>query len=1124
MFTVMVTGSRLMSWLADQAGDTQPAVWERFLPLLIAIGIPVLSLLAGRWIARWLRLPDVSTRLGIILALVLCAVAVILTKWPPRFGVDLQGGINMIGQLDLDAFGRGDNLAAGDRRPEARDIIPTLRQRVDPAGTREIVIRPLGKDKIEVIMPKVELPEAMEIWNRLAMTGHLQFRILADSRFNSGEMNLASDLAAKGSRGRNVVERKSDGTEVIRARWYDLAREVTGDAGTPGRSAPVKFVPSLRNLVRDRDTGQLINMGQVPMGRGEPGEAFAAWLDSKGIRHPQILMLEPASERMNVEGEHLSTVSTGFDDRNRPCIHFALKGVGARRMGALTTAYKPRSATEKYQLGIVLDDALHSAPEIEEPIFSRGRIMGTFTRTEVENLKINLDSGKISVALVKTPISHQFLESTLGAELKSKGLWTIAASLLIVLLFMLYYYRLFAGGVSCVALILNVVLTLGFVMAINQPLTLTGLAGLVLTIGMSVDANVLVFERMREELGRGSSLRLAIQNGFDRALGTIIDSNVTTLLTAVVLYVLGTDQIKGFSVTLIVGILTSMFTAVFVSRTLFGIAERKRWVTGLNFAQAFRLQDWDFMARFRPAAIASIVLIAIGLVCLFSLGKRILDIDLRGGSTAQVIFNDQITRPEIEKILASSRITHNGEPVDFIVSSVDDPDPQRAGRVFKIDSNIPSNDESTGERWKELNEVLTDVFAGRLRLHHVTVPGKISAQQVGEGTSIDGSRAGGRAGVSRLDGGAGSLAGGLLDLQDEAVSGTQDPGAAEGETPSSDGPEPVRQEGDPARQDSVPPAAAEPPAGNADQQPGDDGNSGPGQLAAGRTWRASFDLEFQDPVTAKSLRTQLVEMARRMDRGVEEPDVLLNGAGPGESADALSATKWNVTMNTAGPDDADAIVQAWSQEFNKLTYFQTAGGVGGQIAASTQVQALAAVLASLLGIIAYIWVRFQNIAFGIAAVVALIHDVLVVLGAIAISHYVAGALGFLLVDKFKISLQIIAALLTVIGYSLNDTIVIFDRIREVRGKRIEMNSEIVNKSVSQTLSRTILTSLTTLMVVVLLYAFGGPSIHGFAFSLVVGVIAGTYSTIFVASPVLVWLMNRWGLNAELNAELDVARS
>jgi len=1110
--------------LVAQAAVVSNDPWYvTFLPLLMLVAAFVLCIFGGNALARSLRLPDYGTRLSIIFAATLCAILVIATNWPPRFGVDLRGGINYVGQLDLAAFTSKDDAFTGRKPPEAKDIIPNLRNRVDPSGTREIIIRPLGADKIEVIMPQVDEAEADAIWNRLAQTGHLLFRIVADQKFHSREMNLASEQAAAGNRGRGVTASGSDGKITTMARWYDLARETPEGDPDPNRVLPIKFVPGSNHLVRNRETGQLIDMNMVPFGNGDPGTVFANWLKSNDIRSPQILMVEPRGDRNNVEGEHLSNVMDTFDERGRPCVTFGLTTEGAKRMGALTTEHKPRG-NDQFLLGIVLDDALHSAPSIEEPIFGNGRITGSFTRQEVQDLRINLEAGKISVALVKTPISKQYLESTLGAELKNEGLIAIGISMGAVLLFMLFYYRAFAGSISCLALLLNLVLTLSLIMAIKQPLTLTGLAGLVLTIGMSVDANVLIFERIREEMGRGASLRIAIQNGFERAFGTIIDSNVTTLLTAIVLYVLGTDQIKGFSVTLIIGILTSMFTAVFVSRTIFDIAEKKHWLTKLSMTKMFPDVEWNFMSKFRITSVVSIVLIVIGMVSLWSLGSRVLDIDLRGGSTAQVIFNQPTTRADVEKALAAGAIRHNDEPVDFVVSELRSDDGS-TGKEFKIDSSIPSYDETAGPRWAELDEVLSNVFAGKLRQRKVTFdPSQIIVTPKATRTSSRGQGDLGAVPVrdsDRLALSAGpSIDGGLLRIQDQSPVINQEQTGAGGAATAGDaqaaGQEPPAQE-PPAQE---PPAQETPPV-----QAGGEAAQAPADLP-GQMYSAVFTLEFDNPISAKSIVTQLVEASRTADRLVEEGQFTLApvGANTDELIENLHLNKWQVTMETPARDDAAKILEAWSTGFNQLAYFKTSSGVGSQIASSMQMKAFAAILASLLGIIAYIWVRFQNVAFGIAAVVALIHDVLIVLGAIAISHYVAGALGFLMVDKFKISLQIVAALLTVIGYSLNDTIVIFDRIREVRGKRIEMTGEMVNRSVSQTLSRTILTSLTTLVVVVLLYFIGGPAIHGFAFSLVIGVIAGTYSTVFVASPILVWLMNRFGLNAELNAELMAAKT
>ena len=214
--------------------------------------------------------------------------------------------------------------------------------------------------------------------------------------------------------------------------------------------------------------------------------------------------------------------------------------------------------------------------------------------------------------------------------------------------------------------------------------------------------------------------------------------------------------------------------------------------------------------------------------------------------------------------------------------------------------------------------------------------------------------------------------------------------------------------------------------------------------------------------------------------------------------------QWKIEITGITGADADLIKEKL-QSNDGLAYFHQTQKFGPQIAGDMQMLALTAMLFSFAGIITYIWLRFQHVTFGIAAVVALLHDVLVTLAAMALSFYVADALGVLLIEDFKISLPVIAAFLTIIGYSLNDTIVVFDRIREVRGKSHDLTDVMLNKSINQTLNRTLLTSVTTLIVVLVLYVFGGSGIHGFAFALVVGVIAGTYSSIFIAAPTLLVL-------------------
>ncbi|HOA52562.1 MAG TPA: protein translocase subunit SecF, partial [Thermogutta sp.] len=220
--------------------------------------------------------------------------------------------------------------------------------------------------------------------------------------------------------------------------------------------------------------------------------------------------------------------------------------------------------------------------------------------------------------------------------------------------------------------------------------------------------------------------------------------------------------------------------------------------------------------------------------------------------------------------------------------------------------------------------------------------------------------------------------------------------------------------------------------------------------------------------------------------------------------DTTGYENWEIRL-ALPPEKGLKVVEKVQKRFESTPYFPSSNTIGGKVASSTRVRAVYALILSVFGMIVYLWVRFTKVSFGVAAAVALVHDVLVTLGLIALSAYLTGILGFLLIDEFKIGLSVLAAFLTIIGYSVNDTIIIFDRIREVKGKAPYLTPRIVNTSINQTLSRTIITSLTTLFVVVVLYIGGGAGIHAFSFTLLVGVITGTYSSIFIASPLLLWL-------------------
>jgi len=233
-------------------------------------------------------------------------------------------------------------------------------------------------------------------------------------------------------------------------------------------------------------------------------------------------------------------------------------------------------------------------------------------------------------------------------------------------------------------------------------------------------------------------------------------------------------------------------------------------------------------------------------------------------------------------------------------------------------------------------------------------------------------------------------------------------------------------------------------------------------------------------------------------------DVTAPGYEPGSDT---ARSDWQVQLS-APAERVNSIIEGLKADFAEAPFFPSTEVVGAAVAGGAKRSAILAMIVSLFMVMAYVWFRFQNVAFGIAAIAALVHDVLFTIGCLALSRWLAPFLGFALVEPFKIDLTIVAAILTIIGFSINDTIVIFDRIREVRGKSPTLSGDLINLCLNQTLSRTILTSLTVFLVVVILYFFGGPGIHGFAFALVVGTVSGTYSTIYVASPLLLWFYRK----------------
>jgi SecD/SecF fusion protein len=996
---------------------------------LIALAVVAGATSLAWLIAKALRVPDMWGRIAAVLIALAAGGTICGLGWPPRLGIDLKGGLILVYEVAAgrQAQTRVDDAVAGierilaaqdgqsatlerkgagrvavrlatkdqaareaflaamkeatfdrvsvkeasrtdgtdalevsyDLAPQSAPVpmdklVAAVSRRVNPGGQKEVTVRQFGLDQIEVILPEVEQSEVEQIKKIISSAGVLEFRIVAN---RADPRHRTAITQAEGFRGQTV---RLQGEPA--ARWV--------------RIDPAKMPMDASMVTRTAADG---------------GVEVLAMLD-----------------RFNVTGGDLSRVSPDIDDASlAPCVSFLLNSRGAAKFSVLTSRNLPdpnNGLTSR--LGILLDDTLQSAPVIRSTISSSGQITGNFDQREVDEIVEILNAGSLPAALEREPISEQRISAQLGDDtIRSAGQAMLVATI-VVLTFMLAYYR-FSGLVADLAVLMNIVLVVALMISFKVAFTLAGLAGLVLSVGMAVDANVLIYERMREELDRGAAIRMAIRNGFQRAFSTIIDSNLTTLITGVILFAIGTDQLKGFAITLILGLALNLFTAVFCSRVVFDLAERSGWLRKLSMGRILSATSLQFVRWAPVAAAISLALIAAGLAAAARRGSELFDIDFTGGTSVQVELKEGQELPiaEVRKLVGSKLESAT-------VSGVAVAD-EAAGRRFKIDTS--NQDE------QEVERLLQEAFPGRLATY---------GMQVG-------------------------------------VVGPGPDAAREGE----------------AKPDE------------------------PARLMT------SVPLTFPERITGKALTAKLQETLDAASISDAEFDLQPAEGGAGTSLSPTQPQRLWILSTSLDQATTRSLVDRMAKELADTPAYLSANAIGGKVAGNTRVTAVYALLASLALIVLYVWVRFQNVAFGIAAVVALIHDVLVALAALALSRYLAPFLGWAQVDEFRISLDVVAALLTIVGFSINDTIVIFDRLREIRGKAKFVTGEMIDRAVNQTLSRTILTSGTALLAVLVLYLLGGPGIHAFAFTMLVGVISGTYSTVYIAAPLVLWLQHRFGLAA-----------
>jgi SecD/SecF fusion protein len=642
----------------------------------------------------------------------------------------------------------------------------------------------------------------------------------------------------------NVDEALKSGMDVSRDEIVEQARQAI-DRRVNELGVVEPFI-AVQGDNRDRLVVQL--PGFTDVARAQAVLGTTARLEWKLVDGRPIEVIEA-----QLTGRDIRSARAIVDEMGRPGVAFSLTPDGGRRFAALTTANIGR------ELAIVLDGRVHSTPVIDQAITGgEGSIRGSFTHQEAADLALVLRSGALPVSM--TYLGGQYVGPMLGMASIRAGLGASLAGLGLVAAFMLVYYRR-AGVNAVLSVVANLLLLLGVMSLAGAALTLPAIAGLILTIGMGVDSNVLIFERIKEELRAGKGVRAAIATGFDRVFLTILDTHVASLVAALFLFQFGTGPIRGFATTLTVGLLTNVFTAVVVSRALFEV------ITPTGFGRLLNVGSLNLLSWRKPMLIFSMSVVAASLAVLLVRGGLPLGLDFTGGTTMVATFAEPVSEDAVRQAIA----------------------------------------------------------------------GDESVQRVGSAPD----------------------------------------------------------------------------------------------------------------------RTLLIRLFQSSNTDIQ--------AGVNVVKAALGAAR--------------------------LPAFEIAGSemIGPAVGADMKTKGAMATIASLTGIAGYIALRFRP-SFAAGAMLATVHDIVVTLAMLSACGY-------------DLTLNVVAGVLTIAGYSVNDTIVIFDRVREqlrLTGGSIE---QAVAQAVNQTLGRTIITAGTTFLAVLALYMFGGDVLRGFSFAMLVGIVTGTYSTVFVASPV-----------------------
>ena len=641
-----------------------------------------------------------------------------------------------------------------------------------------------------------------------------------------------------------------------------------------------------------------------PIYQGEKGEQFRLY----------AIRVSDPSGRAPLEGDVIVSASDGYDQLGKPDVSMQMNSEGTREWARLT-----RENINK-AVAIVLDDAVYSAPNVNDEISGgNSQITGHFTIEDTKDLANTLNSGKMPAPM--RILSSTMVGPSLGAKSIQQGIISFIVAFILLMCVMVLLYNFIPGMLANMALLLNLFFTLGILASFQAALTMPGIAGIVLTLGTAVDANVLIYERIKEEMRKGLHIREAINAGYSNAFSAIFDSNLTSLITGIILYVFGTGPIRGFATTLIIGICISFFTAVFMTRLIYDRQMRKEKWQNLTFTTNFSknlMQNTHFNIMGQYKKSYTIWAVAAVLFCIsFAVRGLSRSIDFTGGRNYVVVLDKEVPVEDVRQALSGAFVntlgSKEGQEANTSVIALEGSRTVRISTNWNYESNDPSVDEQAENIiYEKLN-------------------------------------------------------------------------------------------------------------------------------AAGMITKADLETFKEAPVTE----------------------------GESEIGTIVSATK-------VGPSIAKTITRG----------------------------AFISVLLALIAIFLYILLRFRNVAFSVGSIVALAFDALIVIGFFSV-------LWGWVPMSLEIDQTFIGAILTVIGYSINDKVVVFDRIRENLGLYPKRDKkELFNASINQTLARTINTSVTTLIVLLTIFVLGGDSIRPFSFAMILGVIFGTLSSIFIAAPTAYLILSR----------------